>query len=279
MDPEISHDSAPETHLCSSRGFAALPEAGPIQAGPERKMERRPARGFRSGPVAAGLATVAILAATALPGPPKFTPAAPTAPVTISLASASIPSLANAGTLRLGGGLADFWLDEADSAANWLERSDGTASFSVRLVSSLDPETCLEGAVTLRGKRSVAALDDASRKLVTATVPQIEGVDPRLEAAEAAHETGRDTEVYTSLAGTLVGSGELEGAAVSLRNVPDTLIRRGSWSGAVAGDSVSLDDTVFARVLWLREAGACAMELEDHGRGTLGLQLSSSRGR
>ncbi|MEM8711233.1 MAG: hypothetical protein AAGG01_09790 [Planctomycetota bacterium] len=234
-------------------------------------MERRPARGFRSGPVAAGLATAAILAATALPGPPRFTPAAPPAAVVRTLGAGSIPELMGAGSLRLGGALEPFHLDEANSSQSWQERGDGTASLEVRLQSSEDPLTYLEGVLTLRGQRQVDTLDDVSWQLFAAAVPQIEGVEPRLEAADPAGSG--DALVYGSLAGSLAGAGQLSGAMIAVRNVPGTLVRRGAWSGSIAGERMELEDTLFARVLWLREPGACAMDLEDHGRGTLGLRL------
>ena len=68
-------------------------------------------RGFRSGPVAAVVATVAIVAVTAVPSRGKFkTPPTSSAPVTLSYGVDHVPHLEGLGALRLGGSLEGFTL-------------------------------------------------------------------------------------------------------------------------------------------------------------------------
>ncbi|MGK0481796.1 MAG: hypothetical protein ACJAQ3_001774 [Planctomycetota bacterium] len=243
-----------------------------VEAAPRLCDVPKASRGFRSGPLAAAVATVVILAATALPGPirPVPAPVAPS-PVLRTLAPVTMPSLMEVGTLSLGGSLAGFALDATGDAPVWLEREDGTASLSVKLVSVQDPDTFLEGVLEFRARISVEELSQSSRELFAANAAGFPMMPPMLRKVGA----DSDHEAYGSMAGTLVGGGALEGTAVGIRNIPGSAVRRGPWSSALDGRMVSFSDTVFARLVWLREAGGGAMEIADAGQGNLGLCLVS----
>ena len=225
-------------------------------------------RGFRSGPVAAVVATVAIVAATAIPSRASFkTPPTSPAPVASSYGVDRVPLLEGLGALRLGGSLGGFTLLGSD--CSWDDRSDGTSTFRVRLASDEDPDTFLFGDLFLRGRSSSRSMEAVSRELFTGIVPKVEGAGPRLGPAPALP----GVDVYTSLAGTLMGAGELEGASIAIRNVPGTSVRRGPWSGGEIRHTAPLEDTVFARIVWMRESKSPRRSIEPQGGGSLSLYL------
>lgn len=244
-----------------------------VEAAPRLRDVPRPARGFQSGPMAAVVATVAIVAATALPGPARFTPVpASTSPIVRSLAPEVMQDLETVGTLSLGGSLAGFSLARDGETLLWAEREDGSAALSVRLVSDEDPGAFLEGVLSFRSRSSAEGLGVHLRGLYSASVSEFPGFPPVLRAVEG----DSNVDVYGSLAGTLVGGGALEGTSIGIRNVPGTLVRRGAWSSALKGRSLVYADTVFARVVWLREANGGEMNVGDAGEGSLGLSLVAS---
>ena len=113
--------------------------------------------------MAAMVATVAIVAATALPGPARFTPVPVTAsPIVRSLAPEVMPELETVGTLSLGGPLSRFSLASEGDAFVWAEREDGSAALSVRLVSNEDPATFLEGVLGFRSRSSAEGVSGRS---------------------------------------------------------------------------------------------------------------------
>ncbi|QDV08462.1 hypothetical protein Poly30_40090 [Planctomycetes bacterium Poly30] len=246
-----------------------------VEASPRLRDVPRPARGFRSGPMAAVVATVAIVAATALPGPPRLTPAPVTpSPIVLSLAPEVMPDLETVGTLSLGGALTRFSLDTQGDGPVWAEREDGSAALSVRLVADEDPATYLEGILDFRHRSSAEALRGGSAELFSASVSDFPGFSPTLRVVGGEPYV----DVYGSLAGLLVGGGALEGTSVEIRNVPGTLVRRGAWGSALKGRALNYGDTVFARVVWLREARGGSMAIDDAGEGSLGLSLVASHG-
>ncbi len=260
-----------EIHSGEEPQLSVGPAHPMVHAEPRLRDVPKPFRGVRSGPLAAVVATVGIIAATALPSPAKFSPASAVAPVMATLALTPMPALGPIGTVSLEGSLADMVLDMATPESAWIDRGDGSAAFSVKLVARGNEQTYLEGVFDLRGRTSSKELAGVERQLFAASAPDVPGMAPWLGSVEPSD--GAD--VYSSLAGSLIGHGALEGAVVSVRNVPGTAIRRGLWEGSVDGEAVVHEDTVFARLVWMREANAAERSIDVGGEGSLGVYLSA----
>ena len=249
-----------------------------VAAAPRIGDVPRPRRGVRSGPIAAVMATVAIVAATAVPSPSNFTgpPLAPAA-VTASFDIDGIPALEGLGALKLGNSFGGYTLQASQSS--WDDRRDGSSTLRLRLTSDVDPSTFLFADFTLQGRTSSTELDVLSRRLFQGVTSSFIGGEGWLTASEPA----MNVDVYTSLSGTLLGAGDLEGTAIEVRNIPGTSVRRGPWTGVLPQASkrgrsrsktVAYDDTVFARVIWMFEDGGSSEEIQSEGAGTLSLYLS-----
>lgn len=228
-------------------------------------------RGVRSGPIAAVVATAVIVAATALPSPAKFTtPVTTPAAVSASYSIQDIPVLENLESLQLGSSFENFTL--FGSECSWDDRADGTSTLRVRLTSDQDPSTFLFGDLILKGRVPSDDLEVVSRELFAGVAPETPGAGGWLRKAGPAP----DVDVYTSLAGTLMGAGDLEGATVAVRNLPGTAVRRGPWATSSGRSSASFDDTVFARIIWLRETDNAELSIQSEGGGSLSLYLASA---
>ena len=239
-----------------------------VAAAPRLNDVPRAARGFRSGPVAAVVATVAIVAATAIPSRASFSaPKTHPAPVSVSFDVGAVPLLESLGSLELGRSFQGFSL--VGSKCSWDDRSDGSATLRVRLASAGDPGTFLFGDLDLRGHAASNSLGAASRELFTGIVPKTSGASAWLGPALALP----GVDVYSSLAGTLMGAGELEGTSIAVRNIPGTAVRRGAWSGGQISHTAPLEDTVFARVAWIRETSGVRQTIDSEGGGRLCLYL------
>ena len=70
-----------------------------------------------------------------------------------------------------------------------------------------------------------------------------------------------------------MGAGELLGASIAIRNIPGTSVRRGPWSGGEIRHTAPLEDTVFARIVWMRETESPRRSMESQGGGSLSLYL------
>ncbi len=245
-----------------------------VEAAPRIGDVPKAPRGFRSGPFAAVVATVVIVAATALPSRANFKTAS-TAPATVSASFDidGIPALEDLGALKLGSSFAGFTLQGNDGS--WDDRSDGTSTLRVRLASVDDPSTFLFGDLVLQGRAASEDMEVAARELFAGVAPSAPGGGGWLSSVKPA----ADVDVYTSLAGTLMGAGDLEGAAVVVRNIPGTSVRRGPWtsgpSSSTASDVIAYDDTIFARVIWLRESDGVKRAIQPEGAGSLSLYLAS----
>ena len=244
-----------------------------VEAAPRIGDVPKADRGLRSGPIAAVVATAVIVAATALPSRANFTPAsmAPAA-VSASYSIDGIPALEDLGSIVLKNSFEGFTLQGSD--CSWDDRSDGTSTLRVRLAASDDPGTFLFGDLVLRGRTASEDIEVAARELFAGVAPVAPGAGAWLSTAEPAS----DVDVYTSLAGTLMGAGDLEGAAVAVRNIPGTSVRRGPWAdGDIDHDltATTYEDTVFARVIWLRESDSQVRSIQSEGAGSLSLYLDS----
>ena len=240
-----------------------------VEAAPRLSDVPAPIRGFRSGPVAATLATAVIVAATALPSAASFEPASLVpAAVTAGYSIDVVPSLEDLGSLKLEGSFESFTLQE--SGSSWDDRSDSSSILHVRFASSDAPDTFLFGDLVLRGRIQSEAMEVAKWELFAGTAPVVAGLDSWLRTDKPAPKV----DIYTSLAGTLMGAGELEGASISVRNIPGTSVRRGPWASGHGDAAVSLSDTIFARIIWLRDTDSSTRGIQSEGGGSLSLYLS-----
>lgn len=242
-----------------------------VEAAPRIGDVPQATRGVRSGPLAAIVATAVIVAATAIPSTAKFrSPVTAPSAVSASFNIEDIPALENLRSLQLGSSFEDFTL--FGSECSWDDRADGSSTLRVRLTSNEDPSTFLFGDLTLKGRIASDDMEVISRRLFAGAAPQAPGAGGWLR------KTGPepDVDVYTSLAGTLMGAGDLEGATVAVRNLPGTAVRRGPWSTSIGRDSLSFDDTIFARIIWLRETDSADQPIQSEGGGSLSLYLASA---
>lgn len=247
------------------------------EQGPELAYRRRlvgiceSPRTIKSGPIAAGVATAVMLAATAVPQlTPKVRPFAaapiPRATATAAAMESAFPGLA---TFHLGEGLGPF---ELDGEGVWDEMSDGSARFSFSLRAALPrpgmvdggPIGGFDGVLHFRRRLPALAIDPVERRLAVPAMDLVTDAPVVRTTIDDADWHAPAVEVYAAVTGVLSGTGEYAGTVLDVRNAPGVYARRGP-----AGGKVTSVPTVSAGLLWFLDTDRAIHTLPELGRGWL----------
>lgn len=248
---------------------------------PEDAFRPERPRRIKSGPIAAVVATVTILAATAVPQmvPPRDNTVRAALPRSTAQVEALGDILPGVPTVDLGAPLGEFDLLELGT---WDEMSDGSARFRFRLTPTGPSLNALDGGHTggfdgqlhFQRRLPAQAVDPSERRMALGGVDVLSEEPMVLVVSDAEAWAAPGVEVYAGVSGTLRGTGDLTGTTLDVRSAPGVFIRRGPFESGQSLDSI---DVIFAGLLWFRDADASVLNIPEMGSGSLSVCIVPAR--